>query len=511
MATALMLAKSLSEVLNARPDPMLATYVNPWLAKFQDIPADASRPLAMSGPHPRAVGSYGDEFVAWCKDELGVKLRWWQELAAYRQLEHDDEGNLVHREIVESGPRRIGKSVRLRSQSLWRINVGEERIGEKQLVMLTSKDLAVGKEIHRGAWRWAEARWGRGSVIRLNGGQEVIAPDDSRWLLRADTACYGYDVGYAVADESWSIDPAAISDGLEPATLERIWPQLHLTSTAHVKASSLMRKRMVTGLRNADPDLLLLLWGAHPDRDYADPSTWKDASPHWSEQRRQMIERKYLAAKAGELDPELDDPDPIRGWASQYLNVWPNLFESGKSMWPNWSDLASQVPAPAPAALGVATDPDNVWLSLGAASGGERPHLGSVLRVRAVEEAAFVAEAARIQGKYGCPVVVDVKGPAGYMVERLESAGVDVTRLGLDDLVTACTDMDLAVRASAVTHGDYTVLNDAAANTTWRKIGDRRVFGRRDGDISMMEAVTLALYLARRPVEDEWEPMVSFA
>jgi hypothetical protein len=37
------------------------------------------------------------------------------------------------------------------------------------------------------------------------------------------------------------------------------------------------------------------------------------------------------------------------------------------------------------------------------------------------------------------------------------------------------------------------------------------VFGRRDGDISMMEAVTLALYLARRPVEDEWEPMVSFA
>jgi hypothetical protein len=62
--------------------------------------------------------------------------------------------------------------------------------------------------------------------------------------LRAPNAAYGYDVGYGQVDESWGVDPQAITDGIEPALLERLWSQLHLTSTAHVRATSLMRRRL---------------------------------------------------------------------------------------------------------------------------------------------------------------------------------------------------------------------------------------------------------------------------
>lgn len=488
-------AQDLAGILAARDDPMVACDA-PWLSRFRDVPGDASVPLAMSGLHPRAVGSYGEEFAGWMRAEFGVTLRWWQDLASTRQLEHDADGVLVWREVLDSGPRRIGKSVRLRGVACWRCAIAD-RIGEKQLAMLVSKDLAVGKEIHRGAWRWAEQKgW---KVIRLNGGQEVEAPDESRWLLRADTAVYGYDVGYGQVDESWGVDPQSITDGLEPALLERLWPQLHLTSTAHVKATSLMRRRLIAALRDADPNVLLMLWGAHPDADLSLESTWRAASPHWSEDRRELIARKYAAAQAGLDEPEFDDPDPVRGWAAQYLNAWPLLMGGNGLVMPHWPLCAVQKEPPAPAALGVAVDADRVWVSIGAASSGDVKFLGSVSRMRLdVDRSTVIAEVARIQSNTGCAVVLDRKGPAASLELDLSDGGVMVTPAGLDDYVTACADLFDAVDAKRIEHGDFNELNDAVAVAGKRTIGDRWAWSRRNGDVSMLEAVTLALWGASR-------------
>jgi hypothetical protein len=486
-------AETLSAVLAARGDPLLVCRYLDWLAPFERVPMDAAVPLAMSGPHPRAVGSYGAECIGWARDTLRVTPRWWQALAITRQLEHDVDGALVWREVVESGPRRIGKSVRLRVSALWRL-AHAERFGEQQLAMLVSKDLAVGKEIHRAAWRWAESHDWR--VIRLNGAQEIEAPGDHRWLLRAPNAAYGYDVGYGQVDEAWGVDPQAITDGLEPALLERRSPQLHLTSTAHVRASSLMRRRLSAALRSADPDVLLLLWGAHPDADVADESTWRAASPHWTQERRGLIARKYAAASAGQNEPEFDDPDPLRGWAAQYLNVWPTLFGGSGGILPNWWQLGTEPPLDRVVrALGIAADVDQTWLSLGAVLAGDRPHLGSVLRERIAHEALFVAEVARIQGENnGAPVVIDKKGPAAFLIRALRDAGVTLVEVGLDEFIQATSDLVNGVEQGEVEHGDYDDLNAAVLAAGWRKVGDRRVFARRNGDISMLEAVALALH-----------------
>jgi hypothetical protein len=186
----------------------------PWLADLADIPVDAHEPAIMSPPHPHAVGSYGADLEKWAAAELGVSLRWWQRLATRMQLQHDADGRLLIRQVLESTPRRAGKSVRLRSTALYRLHLGTEVFGEQQLVMHTGKDLPICKEIHRRAWPIAE-RWGW-AVRRQNGNEEIERPDDgSRWMVRGRSSVYGYDVCLGLVDEAWGVEPGVVDDGLE--------------------------------------------------------------------------------------------------------------------------------------------------------------------------------------------------------------------------------------------------------------------------------------------------------
>jgi hypothetical protein len=279
-----------------------------------------------------------------------------------------------------------------------------------------------------------------------------------------------------------------------------------------VKASSLMRRRVVAALRGLDPDVLLLFWGAHPADDWSLLSTWKRASPHWTPDRRALISRKYNAALAGETDPEIDDPDPMRGWASQYLNVWPVLVgSSGSLIMPAWPFCAtSELPG---------RRRRWVWLVTRTGSGsragllerrGAAPWPGDVgeerqvLRVRISDRAALkdlAADVARIQREYGLKVVADAKGGLkGTRAEReLRDAGVVFDWVGLEESIAAAKDLETAVEAKEVCHGEYPELDAAVDAAGWRNVGDRRLLARRSGEISMLEAVALAFWAASQP------------
>jgi hypothetical protein len=492
------LPKSFVELLAERGDPM-AGAKSAWASHLLDIPDDSRAPLAMTGPHPLAVGSYGLEMLEWAKKEIGFKPRWWQELAIVRQLEHDDAGRLVWREVVESGPRRIGKSVRLRAVALWRTD-SEKLFGGPQHTIFVSKDLAIAKAIHSVSWQWADRRgW---KVDQTGGSQSITKPLTTRgasleestpssWMVRSVNSSYGYAGNYAQVDEAWDIDPAAVADGLEPTMMDQISPQIHLTSTAHVKASSLLRRRLSNGLAGVSEDSLLLMWGARPDADNDDPDTWRSASPHWSDDRATLMRQSWTAAREGV--PEADDPDPLRGWAAQYLNVWPFLLNAGGSkVLPKWGDLSVPVRVGVPNGLGVATDPQGTWLSFGGVVAGEPPFLGLLARLPVSQRRVFVEEVARVSQKYDCPVVVDKGGPASFLISDFENAHVRLEPIGTDRYVQAVADLVQAVDAGEVEHGGYPDLDAATVAADWRMIGDRRVFARRSGDISALEAVTLA-------------------
>lgn len=325
-----------------------------WLQPLTTVPEDAAVPLMMSPVPADAVGSYGWDAIAWIESTQKIRLRWWQKLSLVRQLEHRADGSLCFKTKIESAPRRAGKSVGLRGQALWRLQHGQRLFGEPQTVIHTGSDMNICREIQRQAWRWAEAQeW----IVTRGNGKECVANGDDRWLVRAQDAVYGYDLHLGMVDEAWAVKPDTVAEGLEPAMLERSSPQLVLTSTAHRRATSLMRTYLATAMSGDDPAMLLLLWGAPAGADPGDPRVWKAASPHWSEDRRQMIASKYEKALAGQDDPEFDDPDPIKGFMAQFLNVW-TITEPKSVGRPvvspeEWDALATSVPGTVPDSVGV--------------------------------------------------------------------------------------------------------------------------------------------------------------
>ena len=461
-----------------------------WLEPFLRVPEDASSPLAMSPVHPDAAGSHGPEAVKWVEHELGITLRWWQQLAVVRQLECRDDGSLCWADVVESASRRVGKSVRLRSMALWRLAVGPELFQEPQLAIHTGKDLAIVREIQRGGWHWAETHDWR--VVRAIG-RESIENGEHRWLARSTDSVYGYDITLGMVDEGWDVDPPVVSEGMEPAAMERISPQIVLTSTAHRKATSLMRGRITDSL--AVDSSLLLLWGVPDGADISDPETWRAASAHWSPARLRLIQSKFDKAMRGEADVELDDPDPLAGFESQYLNRWQLRLGAGGAL-PGWADLVTERVPPTPAALGVAADSTGSWFSLGACGDG---FVAPVDRRRAEHgRAAFVARVAEIALKHRLPVAVGAKGMAGVLIEDLQAAGVNVIPTSFDDLVQASADFADAVETGMIAHGAMPELDAAVLASRWRKVGDRRALDVRGADVSMLEAVALAARLAAR-------------
>lgn len=349
----------------------------PWLAELADVPEDASPPLYMTPVPADAVGSYAAEpceccgltALEWIEQAERKRLRWWQRLAITRQLERRADGSLCHEEILESAPRRAGKSVRMRGVALWRMSHGQALFGEVQSVIHTGNNMRICREIQRGAWRWAQERWGGDAVTRANGKEAIESPAGDRWMVFAQDAVYGYDATLALGDECWDVKTETVTEGLEPAMLERSSPQLHLTSTAHRRATSLMRSKIMAVLLGAgDGDgvlgedeqkrPLVLIWAAPYGSDPGDRAVWRAASPHWSEDRRQFLARKYAKALAGEVDPEADDPDPMAGFVAQYLNVWPVKPTDTARGTPvagehDWPVLAVARPAGAPTAAAI--------------------------------------------------------------------------------------------------------------------------------------------------------------
>ncbi|HEY1117735.1 MAG TPA: hypothetical protein VGE43_08520, partial [Acidimicrobiales bacterium] len=465
-------------------------------------------PLAMTPPHADAVCSYGWDgcthlpagvsIIAWAEAEHRIRFRWWQRLAIVRQHEHRADGSLCWAEVVESAPRRAGKSVRIRGVATWRLSHAAI-IGEVQNVIHCGNDLPICREIQRGAWRWAEDKWGRDAVTKANGKEAIENTEDgSRWLVRSQDGVYGYDAGLGAVDEAWDVKPGTVTEGLEPALLERLWAQLHITSTAHRRATSLMKSKIAGALAGDDGRTLLLYWGARPQDDPGDPATWRKASPHWTEDRARMIASKYEKALLGEADPQADDPDPMEGFRAQYLNIWSlrhTTVTRGAAIVDRaaWGELTVTPAAKAADAVAVES-----WFDAGAvvAFAWQLDDGGAAVRV--VEVADLDAAAATIKATgYTGPVIVGASlatDPAfrGMRVTgskgRAMAAVLDLARLLAEGQIVHDGSTTLAAQVLAVrivdgadgprlaSHGR----NDAVKAAMWA-VGAARAKPRRRG------------------------------
>lgn len=235
----------------------------PWLDELRVVPENATWPRLMTAPHPDAVGSYGAEFVEWCRDEYGVELRWWQELVVFRLLEHDAAGVFVWRVLVLSMARQMGKSTLLCALLLWRVIHGAERFGERQLILHAARDAGTARETQLEARLWAGLRPDEFKVIEANG-KEMIQhkATHSRWVVRAEESVKGWSATSALVDECWDVKDRTVSSHIRPTLISHKQPWLLLTSTAAVdeQATTLfpaIRATTAMALDRPDRDLFI--------------------------------------------------------------------------------------------------------------------------------------------------------------------------------------------------------------------------------------------------------------
>lgn len=190
-------------------------------------------------------------------------------------------------------------------------------------------------------------------------------------------------------------------------------------------------------------------------------------------------------------DPQVTEAEFRRYWLNQPVP----LEAPAASIMPNWGVLADAAPLGEIRAVGVAIDPDRAWCTIGAIHAGHFP-VASILRRERF--GPWVSDAIKEWSGKRYPIVIDRKGPAANLIDDLESSRVRVEAFGLDDYVTACTNFYDAVDQFTIRHTNDDDLNAAVAAAGWRRVGtDRQAWSRRLGDITALEAVTLALWGAQ--------------
>lgn len=418
---------------------------------------------------------------------VGIHFDWWQDQAGLAMLGKLQDGLYAADAVVLSIPRQVGKT----------FLVGGVVIG---LCLKKPNTLAVWTSHHgnttQDTFRDLKAVCQQTrmapyvrNVYDSGARLEIIFTNGSRILFGAREHGFGRGfkkVGILIFDEA-QILTARAADDMVPTTNRHPNPLIFYMGTPPKPSDPsehflAMRTEAIGG---DSKDVFYLEFSADPDADPSDREQWAKANPSYpvhTSDRAMLRMRKNLKGP--------------NAFAREGLGIWDGTAAIGVFSQGAWSRCGSLDDPPAPEVLGVAADVDQTWLSLGAYGGG---HIGSVKRMRFDRaRAEFVAEVVRIASEREIPVVVDKKGPAAPLIDEFDAAGVEVLGTGLDDLVQACADIRDAVETGTVQHGNYDDLNSAVDAAAWRTVGDRRVFGRRATDISMLEAVTLARWAANQ-------------
>lgn len=435
--------------------------------------------------------------------QVGLTFDPWQDGAGAAILGKRPDGLYAAEAVVMSIPRQVGKTYLIGSVIfalclaspgtlvLWtahRVPTANETFGQMKAMV---EQPALRPHIVS-----ATAPAGNG-VVRFRNGSRILFGAREKGFGR------GFQkVAIVVYDEAQILTQAALDD-MVPATNTSPNPLVFFIGTPPKPSDPSdvfvnMRHEALNGNEN---DTLYIEFSADEDADPNDREQWARANPSYPHRTpaRSMLRMKRLLGAESFLREGLGIWDRLGGLGIFTAGAWARAFIGTE-------DGVTREPLGEPMALGIAADLDQTKLSLGAVVGNDgKHHLGSVLSCSAdLELEHFVAEVKRMQDEYQVPVGIDKKGPASFAIPALEEAGVTLELLSLDDFVQACADLRTAVEQGTVTHGNYDELNTAVDAAGWRKVGDRRAFARKSGDISSLEAVAIGLRCAQKPETDVW-------
>ena len=422
---------------------------------------------------------------------VGITFDPWQDGAGKAILGKRKDRLYAAEAVVLSIPRQVGKTF-LIGAIIFALCLAEPNT----LVLWTAHRTPTANETYQSMKTMTEQPKLRPHIVSATapaGNGAIKFRNGSRILFGARERGFGRGfqrVAVIVFDEGQILSQAALDDMI-PATNAHPNPLVFFVGTPPkpTDPSDVFLNMRHEALSGETGDYLYIEFSADEDADPGDREQWAKANPSFPHRTpaRAMLRMKRLLGADSFLREGLGIWDRVGGLGVFTAGAWTRCFIG-----------EGREPAGEPMALGIAADLDQTWLSLGAVGGNDgKHHLGTALRCRAdVELERFASEVKRMQDALHVPVAIDKKGPASFAIPAFEDAGVDLTFLTLDDFVQACSDLRVAVEQHTVTHGNYDELNAAVDAAGWRKVGDRRAFARKSGDISALESVAVAHWAA---------------
>jgi len=309
-------------------------------------------------------------------------------------------------------------------------------------------------------------------------------------------------VGLLVLDEAQILTENAMSD-LVPTTNQAENPLVILTGTPPkpIDPGEVFTQLRQEALDGESEGTLYLEFSADRGADPSDRKQWRKANASYP---KRTSARAILRMKKN-LTPD--------AFLREALGIWDDpsgaaIFGPGR--WDACSDVDGRPEGLSIGALAVAVSYDLTWSSICAAAAD-----GPMVYVRPLRHAPgtdWIVDAAKeLQSVHGVDVVIDKKGPAADLIDDLSMAKVRLREADLVDVLDACAELYKRVLGGKLRHESFPELDRAVAAAVKRSVGDRWAWGRKvsTADISTLEGVTLAAWLASQPPTD-YDLMKSF-
>lgn len=439
--------------------------------------------------------------IALTAKALGFDLMPWQHDLNAVATEQTEDGRFAYRQVVIEVMRQQGKSVDVLSMMVARallrpetmiaytaqtrldavkrlLDVWWPRISSSPLAELVTPRRASGKE----AWLFAN-----GSMISVMATQE--------------SSGHGDNLDLGVIDEAWTQKDSHLEQALRPAMITRD-AQLWIVSAAGTDDSAYFRGKVDEGRARVEAGVAgrgcYIGYAAAEDADPADPVTWRGCMPALGLTVTEDVVR---------ADFELMD---LRDFRRAYLCQWLDGFPLDWQVIPraSWEALKAAPVAFGEVALAADVTPARTASTIAAAW--RRPD--GCMDVEIVEHRPgtswLVERLAEIVRRHRpVAVVIDAAGPAGSLIDELETQGVEVVRPTVREVAQGCGRFyDLVMDSGTLRHNDDVALNAAVAGALKRDLGDGWAWARKatSTDISPLVGVTLAAwahdrFATRRP------------
>jgi len=444
---------------------------------------------------PRAVDSDGED-AAYLAARYGLAPDEWQEDVLSDWLGRRRDGRWSASTCGLAVPRQNGKNAIIEMRELYGMAILGERILHTAHEVKTARKAFLRIlsffENERQFPELAGLVPAEGGVRKTNGQEAILLRNGGgiEFIARSRSSGRGFTVDVLVCDEAQDLNDevlAALLPTISAAPLGN--PQVIMTGTPpdpeKLTQGEVFRRVRVDGEGRRDQHLAWSDFGAEdgalPDCD--DRALWTICNPALGIRLSTNEVERERSLMADET------------FARERLGWWGDPNQAAGIFGDAWRSAAIESASlEGKPALAIAATYELSHSCIGAAVSD-----GGVFTVKPVAHgrgtAWVVDEALELQAEHDCQFLIDGKGPAASMIPQLDEAGVRLKIVNLAEVIEACALVTDSVHGGRLHHMHNPVLDTAVAGAQWRPVGDRRVFGRKNGtDITPLEAVTLATW-----------------